>query len=239
MSPNPPEGFEHELCVALFEDRLHLAEDYVGLLSNEGIEWGLLGPRECDRLWDRHILNSLCVSPLIPQGSWVADIGSGAGLPGIALALSRPDLRIDLIEPMQRRVDFLELCIERLGLADSVRVLRLRAEEYQGGPPILTCRALSSVSGLVRMLSPLLGHAVLLAIKGARAEVEITAADAELTEHGLIAQILRPLVYGYVVGTVVHVHTRTHEDKMDDRMKSRDVRKVHDDSVPCPENRAV
>lgn len=173
-----------ELVQDQFGDRLPLARTYADLLAEEGTLWGLIGPREADRIWERHIVNSLCVSSLIPDGALVADIGSGAGLPGIVLGIARPDLHLELVEPMRRRVDFLNLCVERLGLSPGVRVVRARADEYAdmvlgrqnrgssvpkakkdaaargagrgGRPDVVTCRAVASVSGLVTMLSPIL-----------------------------------------------------------------------------------
>jgi len=199
-----PESLQN-LCGAVFGSRLALAESYAEILADEGIQWGLLGPREVDRLWDRHIVNSLCVSPLISPQMVVADIGSGAGLPGIALAIARPDLTIDLVEPMQRRVEFLNLCVDRLGLSNSVQVVRARAEEYRGRPDVVTCRAVSSVSGLVDMMAPLLSSADLLAIKGEKAHLEVDAASGLLQDDGLVAKVLTPTVCGEVVGTVVRI----------------------------------
>jgi 16S rRNA (guanine527-N7)-methyltransferase len=203
-----------------FGDRVHLGEQYAGILADEGIEWGLIGPREADRLWDRHIVNSLCVMPLIDVGATVADIGSGAGLPGIPLAIARPDLRIDLVEPMQRRVDFLSMCVGRLGLEAQVRVVRARVEEYEGHPQVVTCRAVASVARLVELTSgdaaplrsghladtqPLVPPAELLAIKGERAEEEIRAAKRCLQRRGLTADVSRPEIAGRLLGTVVRV----------------------------------
>jgi len=221
-----------DLCEEVFADRLGLAGQYAQLLAGEGIEWGLIGPRETERLWERHIVNSLCVVPLVGAGVRVADLGSGAGLPGIPLALARPDVRVDLVEPMQRRVQFLQLCVERLGLGDQVRVVRARGQEYaqmltsskprrpahqpghtsdpshQGTPMVLTCRALTSVAGLVTMVETLVPPAVLLAIKGGRAQLEVDQASAKLAGHDLAADIVQPEVAGQVVGTVVRIGRR-------------------------------
>ncbi|MCL2471815.1 MAG: 16S rRNA (guanine(527)-N(7))-methyltransferase RsmG [Propionibacteriaceae bacterium] len=193
------------LCDEVFGDRLPLAMAYAGLLAREGIEWGLIGPRERDRMWDRHILNSMCVSGLIPRGCQVADVGSGAGLPGIPLAIARPDLRIELVEPMRRRVDFLTMCVERLGLEATVSVVRASAQEYVGTASIVTCRALAPVRELIVMMDHVVKHAPVLAIKGQRAELEIAAAGDQLIESQLFATVLRPEVGGEVLGTVVRL----------------------------------
>jgi len=195
------------VCESVFGDRLPIAERYASLLVNEGIERGLLGPREADRIWDRHIVNSLCVSPLIGPNRRVADIGSGAGLPGVVLGIARPDLRVDLVEPMARRCEFLSMCVEELGLS-RVRVVRARGEEYDGKPQVLTCRAVSSVLGLIPVVSPFLKYAEMLAIKGERAEAEIEKARVELVACRIQAEILRPRVSGEIVGTVVRMTSR-------------------------------
>ena len=198
-----------ELCLGVFGERVEIAETYAEILACEGIEWGVIGPREKDRIWERHIVNSLCLLPLIESGQRVTDIGSGAGLPGIPLAIARPDLRIVLVEPMQRRVDFLSMCLDRLGLADSVEVTRVRAEDYRGSPEVFTCRALTSMTGLVSMMGARLGTTPLLAIKGDRASIEIEEARSELKEQGLTAEILKPEVGGIVLGTVIRVRKKT------------------------------
>lgn len=210
-----PIPHEDESLVAyLFGDRIALAETYADLLVTEGIEWGLIGPRETDRVWDRHIVNSLCVSPLINKGLFVADLGSGAGLPGIVLAIARPDLYIDLVEPMARRCDFLSLCVDRLGLGSTVNVVRCRVEEYEPSPDILTCRALANMSSLVEMVDRFIPPATLLAIKGTRAAAEVSDAHAVLSSHHLQADIIHSHIsvpYSdkpVELGTVVSVHAR-------------------------------
>ena len=117
----------HEIYGAEFP----LVNRYVDILASTGVDWGLIGPREAERLWDRHILNSAALSGLIATNSAVADVGSGAGLPGIPLALLRSDLEMTLIEPLLRRSAFLTETIETLGIADRVRVVRSRAEDHQ------------------------------------------------------------------------------------------------------------
>jgi 16S rRNA (guanine527-N7)-methyltransferase len=196
-----------KLAVEVFGERLEVATRYAELLTCEGIEWGLLGPRETDRIWDRHLLNSVCISPYVNRDSLVADIGSGAGLPGIPLAIARPDLQVVLVEPMERRVKFLDLCIRDLGLQDSVQVVRCRGEEYRpkAGVDVVTCRALSSVEKLVGMVEPLLNRAEVLAIKGDRASLEVEEAQDYLAKKSLTAEVIRSEVGGSLLGTVLRI----------------------------------
>ena len=120
---------EQAVLEEVFGDGLEVITRYVDILANRGIDWGLLGPREADRLWDRHVLNSVAVASLIPAEASVVDVGSGAGLPGIPLAIARPDLSVVLLESLLRRVTFLADVVAELGLGDRVRVVRGRAEE--------------------------------------------------------------------------------------------------------------
>jgi 16S rRNA (guanine527-N7)-methyltransferase len=160
-----------------FGDRLDRAQRYTEILAGAGVERGLIGPREVDRLWDRHILNSVAVAELLEPNESVADIGSGAGLPGIPLALARPDLRVTLIEPLLRRSDFLREVIEELGI--DVAVVRGRAEELTvrrrvGETDVVVSRAVASLDKLTKWSMPLLRPGGrMLAIKGERAEDEI------------------------------------------------------------------
>lgn len=170
----------------LFGEALPLAERYVDHLATTGIEWGLLGPREVPRLWGRHVLNCAVVARLLPEGSLVADVGSGAGLPGLCLALARPDCRFTLIEPLERRVAWLEMVIADLGLTN-VEVVRGRSEQVADEiqVDIVTARAVSALKTLLPLTMPLLrssGH--LLAIKGRSAAEEITAAQKPLRKYG-------------------------------------------------------
>jgi 16S rRNA (guanine527-N7)-methyltransferase len=168
-------------AASVFGDRIDLAERYAEMLTTEGVERGLIGPRETERIWDRHVLNCAAVGEMIAVGTRVADIGSGAGLPGIPLAIARPDLDITLIEPMLRRTSFLEDVIARLAL-ESVTVLRHRAEERvvleQPAFDFATSRAVASLDKLTRWTMPLLKPCgTMVALKGDRAE-------AEVEEHG-------------------------------------------------------
>jgi 16S rRNA (guanine527-N7)-methyltransferase len=152
---------------------------YAGWLAGPGSVRGLLGPREVPRLWDRHLLNSIALAELIPAGVRLVDIGTGAGLPGLALAIVRPDLRVDLVESLLRRTDFLTEVVADLGLAERVRVVRGRAEdrtvtELVGAASYLTARAVAPLDKLVRLSFPLLVRGgSLLAMKGNSAEDEL------------------------------------------------------------------
>jgi 16S rRNA (guanine527-N7)-methyltransferase len=162
----------------LFGDRLPLAERYRDRLAADGVVRGLIGPREVDRLWDRHLLNSAILTDRIPTGVRVVDVGSGAGLPGLPMAIRRPDLRLDLVEPMQRRTDFLSEVVAELGLTGSVRVIRGRAEDAEvvraaGNCDWVVARAVAPLDRLVRWCLPLLSaRGRLLALKGAAAADE-------------------------------------------------------------------
>lgn len=162
--PAPP-----ELASTLFGDRLPLAVRYAERLAGDGVEWGLIGPRESDRLWERHLLNCVAVAALIPPDTRVVDVGSGAGLPGVVLAIARPDLRVALIEPTLRRAAFLESVVSDLELA-SVEIYRTRAEDVAKSwqaADVATARAVAKVDRLAALAGPLLRpHGELLAIKG-------------------------------------------------------------------------
>ncbi|CRK60706.1 rRNA small subunit 7-methylguanosine (m7G) methyltransferase GidB [Alloactinosynnema sp. L-07] len=165
-------------AAAVFGDRLPLAEQFTELLADHGVERGLIGPREVDRLWDRHILNSAVIAERIEPHARVVDIGSGAGLPGVPLAIARPDLQVVLVEPMARRVAWLDEVVKTLGLT-SVTVLRGRAEEPAikddvAGADVVTARAVAPLAKLCGWCLPLLrvgGRVV--ALKGASAAEEI------------------------------------------------------------------
>jgi len=162
---------------ALFGSRLEHAQRYTEILAGAGVERGLLGPREVDRLWDRHILNSAAVAELLSADERIADIGSGAGLPGIPLALARPDLRLTLIEPLLRRSEFLREVVDDLGL--EITIVRGRAEdrsvrEQVGEMDAVVSRAVASLDKLTKWSVPLLrAGGRMVAIKGERAEEEI------------------------------------------------------------------
>jgi 16S rRNA (guanine527-N7)-methyltransferase len=192
-SPDPKgSGLSAEqVADSLYGPRFEAIKQYVDILRSRGIEWGLLGPREVDRLWDRHVLNSAALSSVIPEGVTVADIGSGAGLPGIPLALLRPDLQIVLVESLLRRVSFLELAVEELGLADQVTVVRSRAEDWKAQVDVVTCRAVAPLPKLLGWTKHLwLPHGRLVALKGASVADEVDEASRLLDRMHLTAEVL-------------------------------------------------
>lgn len=177
---------EADAAEHIFGDRLDLAKRYVEHLATSGIERGLIGPREVPRLWSRHVLNCAVVAELIEDGSKVADVGSGAGLPGLCLAIARPDLYLTLIEPLERRVIWLEEVVMDLGLSN-VEIIRSRAEAAIGKVEctVVTARAVSALNTLAPLTIPLLGgEGELLAIKGRSAEEEIGKAAKTLKKLG-------------------------------------------------------
>lgn len=159
-------------------------------LAGAGVERGFLGPREVDRIWDRHIANCAVVEELIPVNSKVFDIGSGAGLPGLVLAIVRPDITIGLIEPLMRRSEFLKEVVADLGISAQVTVMRGRAEELKGhSAPVVTARAVAPLGKLLTWSLPLTTKGgVILAMKGSSAATEI--ADATEILNGRKAEIV-------------------------------------------------
>lgn len=177
---------EHAAAQIIFGDRLPLAERFVEHLATSGLERGLLGPRELPRLWDRHVLNCAVVGELIAEGARVADVGSGAGLPGLALAIARRDAQFVLIEPLERRVNWLKEVTDDLEL-DNVEIYRGRAEQAteEVTVEVVTARAVSALSGLATMTIPLLGGAgEVLAIKGRSAADEVQKAAKVIRRLG-------------------------------------------------------
>ncbi|WP_322770331.1 16S rRNA (guanine(527)-N(7))-methyltransferase RsmG [Frankia sp. Cr1] len=174
----------------VFGDGFDLACVYADLLATVGVDRGLIGPRETDRLWDRHLLNSAVVEETVGPAATVVDVGSGAGLPGIPLALVRPDLRVTLLEPMQRRCVFLHEVVARLGLEGRVTVIRGRAPDIattvEGHKfDVAVARALAPLERLGAMLVPMLEPGgVMLALRGARVVEELSVARGELDAQG-------------------------------------------------------
>jgi 16S rRNA (guanine527-N7)-methyltransferase len=171
----------------VFGDRLDLAERYAAILAGAGVQRGLLGPREAPRLWERHLLNCAVVGELLEPGARVLDVGSGAGLPGIVLAVARPDLEVTLLEPLARRAIFLDEVVAELGLSPTVTVVRGRAEEQASRLqfPVVTARAVAPLDRLARWCLPLVepgGH--LLALKGESAATELAEHAGELSRLG-------------------------------------------------------
>jgi 16S rRNA (guanine527-N7)-methyltransferase len=174
----------------VFGESFDLAERFHQLLATVGISRGLLGPREAERLWDRHLVNCAVLTELLPEGARVVDVGSGAGLPGVVLAVRRPDLRVDLVESLQRRSEFLTDAVAELQLGSRVRVVRGRVEDATvlaavGEADWVTARAVAPLDRLVRWCLPLLrpgGH--LLAMKGATVSAEIADHKAAVRGSG-------------------------------------------------------
>jgi len=179
-----------ELLRQAFGDRLPQAQQYQQMLASRGVEWGLIGPRESDRLWSRHILNCVAIQTLIGSGMSVLDVGSGAGLPGIPLALARPDLKVTLLDSLLRRTQFLQLAIDELGLAGQVAVVRGRAEETAGLYDVVVARAVAPLSKLVRWCAPLTSGSI-LALKGEKAEQELLEADKVFRDLGMVGSVQR------------------------------------------------
>ena len=161
-----------------------MAERYADLLASAGVERGLIGPREVPRLWKRHLLNCAVVVPRVPIGASVADVGSGAGLPGLVWAIARPDLQVTLIEPLLRRTVFLEEAVDVLGL-DQVTVVRSRAEDLTEQFDVVTARAVAPLEKLAAWCLPLVRPGgVLLALKGRTAEEEVASSRVSLHKLG-------------------------------------------------------
>jgi 16S rRNA (guanine527-N7)-methyltransferase len=195
-TPVPPAP---DAAKTVFGPRLDLAQRYAELLADTGVEWGLLGPHEIERIWERHLLNCGVVAELLEPGERVADIGSGAGLPGLALAIAEPRLDVVLIESLLRRSEFLRMVVTELGLG--VEVLRGRAEdravrESAGGCDAVVSRAVAPLDKVARWSMALLRPGGrMLAIKGERAPAELRehrrvltslgAADARVVECGV------------------------------------------------------
>lgn len=179
--PAPPQA-----ATALFGAALPTVQRYAGILADAGVERGLIGPREVPRLWDRHLMNCAAVAELIPQGAHVVDVGSGAGLPGLVLAIARPDLQVSLLEPLLRRTVFLAETVEALDLR-TVEVLRSRAEEWAGrlAADVVTARAVAPLERLVGWCLPLVKPGgVMLALKGESAAAELAEVAPSLRARG-------------------------------------------------------
>lgn len=183
-APAPP-----PVAVEYFADRLSLIERYADLLAGPGIERGLLGPREVPRLWERHLLNCAVVHEVVPPDSDVVDVGSGAGLPGVVLAIIRPDLAVTLVEPLLRRHAFLSEVIAALELTN-VALIRSRAEDLPDKvlADVVTARAVAPLDRLARWSLPLLrAGGLLVAIKGSSVDAELAASAGFLEAQGAVS----------------------------------------------------
>jgi 16S rRNA (guanine527-N7)-methyltransferase len=177
--------------LAFFGQNQGKIQAYAALLETAGIERGLIGPKEGDRIWERHIANSLPITTIIKEGVRVADIGSGAGLPGIVIALARPDLKVTLIEPLQRRVDFLNEVVSQLEIP--LEVIRGRAERVKKQFEVVTARAVAPLEKLIQIswhMIPKGGH--LLAIKGEGAADELASTQLKKGASAKIHEISLP-----------------------------------------------
>ena len=183
-------GCAPDAASAIFGPRIYIARRYAELLASAGVERGLLGPREVGRVWERHLLNSAAVGELLDPGDRVVDIGSGAGLPGIPLAIARPDIQVVLLEPLLRRSEFLDEVVAELGLA--VEVVRGRAEEpwvreRYGGRDAAVSRAVAALDKLTKWSMPLLRpDGRMVAIKGERAPDEVEAHRRVMAASGAV-----------------------------------------------------
>ena len=176
-----------EVARGVFGTAAAKAERYAELLAGPAVERGLIGPNEVPRLWERHLLNSAAVAGLVPQPCSLVDLGSGAGLPGIVLALLLPDADVTLLEPAQRRTVFLEECVAELGLGNA-RVWRARAEQAAGAlaADVVTARAVAPLDRLAALaLGILKPGGIVLAVKGAKAKAEVRAASEALRRLGV------------------------------------------------------
>lgn len=199
-TPPPP-----DVAAGVFHDRLPVVSQYAGILATDGVERGMIGPREVPRLWDRHLVNSGVVLPRLPQGCTVADVGSGAGLPGLVWAIGRPDLEVTLIEPLLRRTTFLDEVVAELGLSN-VRVLRARAEDVDETFDVVTARAVAALEKLAKWCMPLVRPGgVLLALKGQSAPDEVKDAKRTLGRLGATDTLIRTYGEVEVPTTVVEV----------------------------------
>jgi 16S rRNA (guanine527-N7)-methyltransferase len=188
-------------------DRLPLAERYADLLATAGVERGLIGPREAPRLWDRHLLNCAVLGELIDEGATVADIGSGAGLPGLVLAIARPDLSLTLVEPLLRRTTFLSEVVDELGL-DNVEVFRGRADALHGRRTfgLVTSRAVAPLGRLLEWSMPLVApDGALVAMKGSSIDDEIIEAADVLGRLGCAEPVVTALGEGVLLSTTTAV----------------------------------
>lgn len=186
------------IAEALFGDRIELVDRYAEHLATTGVEWGLLGPRELPRLWSRHIVNCGVAASLLEPGDVVGDIGSGAGLPGITWALARPDTQIVLIEVMERRVEWLRMVVEDLGL-ENVRIVRSRVEELVDVEifTVVTARAVKAMTTLIEWSVPVLGpEGRILAIKGASVHGELDKASRLIRKRKLNGPTIHTLGEG-------------------------------------------
>jgi 16S rRNA (guanine527-N7)-methyltransferase len=195
---------------------------YAALLGTDGVVRGLIGPREVPRLWDRHILNSAALLPLLPNEGVVVDVGSGAGLPGVVLGIIRPTLAVTLLEPLLRRVQFLTECVEALDLSN-VTVLRGRAEDHAGlDADVAVARAVAPLAHLAEVCLPLLRPAgELLALKGEKAEQEVHMADETLRSLGAASWSVVTVAPPHAVATATVIRVVAGSSREQEQRRTR------------------
>jgi 16S rRNA (guanine527-N7)-methyltransferase len=212
----------HAAAVALFGDRLSMAQEFADLLGTAGVVRGLIGPREAPRLWERHLLNCAAVTELISSAATIIDVGSGAGLPGIVLAVARPDISVILVEPLARRTAFLEEAVSLLGLTEQVTVERGRAEEFVGrlSASVVTARAVAPLDRLAEWCLPLtaLGGS-LLALKGMTAAEEVSDTASAVAALGGGAAVIRQCGSGLIEPPTTVVEIVRERDVVSKRSK--------------------
>jgi 16S rRNA (guanine527-N7)-methyltransferase len=221
--PPPPETARE-----IFGSVLPVAEAYASLLTGAGVERGLLGPGEAGRIWDRHLLNSAVVAELVPAASTLVDLGSGAGLPGLVLAMMLPGMQVVLVEPMARRTTFLSECVTELGLSN-VEVRRGRAEELAGqiAADVVTSRAVARLDRLAVLAAGLARPGgLVLAIKGAAAREEVDEAASVLRRLGARNLELVSAGVGVLSQPTTVVRFTTREDARD-RARARRASRSH------------
>lgn len=202
------------VAAEVFGERLALARRYAGQLAGDGVAHGHLGPREVGRLWERHLTNSAVLTDVLPPGAAVTDVGSGAGLPGIPMAIRRPDVTVTLLEPMLRRTRFLDQVTAALAL-DNVRVVRGRAEDPAirgtlGAQQWVVARAVAPLARLVKWCLPLLATSGrLVALKGASAATEVADTAAELAGLGAVVESVEELGGRYGTSATVVIVRRS------------------------------
>lgn len=179
------------LALALFGPTAPKIQAFADKLAGDGEVLGLIGPKEKDRLWSRHIVNSAALLGFLPQEGTVIDVGSGAGLPGLVIAIARPDLQVTLVEPMERRCSWLQEVVDELGLTNT-KVLRARSQDLPPGTTadFVTARAVAALPKLLNMTHHLVGPGgSLLALKGRRVYEEVANAKKQLRKYGFTAHV--------------------------------------------------
>ncbi len=211
-----PSDFEAELekeppyAAELFGDQIELARQFTNRLAKDSETYGLLGPRELSKIWSRHVINSGLLAELIPDGSNVVDVGSGAGLPGIPMAIAKPSAHFTLVEPMERRANWLKSVVEDLKIPN-IAVIRARAEEVKKSDfDYATARAVAPLDKLLKLMSPLISDSTkgtVIALKGSKAQQEIEESAKILAKFGYSAPEVLILGSGKALETATVVRT--------------------------------